>query len=81
MEKRLKLSLKRIKVSKKVDSYACAIRVKEEYFKRWKTVGHIPREISRHIHYFTKTERNFIKSTKFRSSQMPAGGPATRRPL
>ena len=81
MEKRLKLSLKRIKVSKKVDSYACVIRVKEEYFKRWKTVGHTPREMSRHVYYFTKTECNFIKSTKFCSSPMPAGGPATRRPL
>ena len=41
MKKRLKLSLKGVKRSfKKVDSYACAIRAKEEYFKRWRTVGH-----------------------------------------
>ena len=53
MEKRLKFSLKRVKVQKKkkVDLYACVICATEEYFKRWKTVEHIPREISRHVYY------------------------------
>ena len=29
---------------------------KNQFFNSWKTVGHIPREISRHVCYFIKTE-------------------------
>ena len=42
------------------------------------TVGHILREIFRHIFYFIKTEGDFVNgtviSTKFRPSPTPAGG-------
>ena len=31
--------------------YACAIKARHSYFVGWKTVGHIPREISRYIFY------------------------------
>ena len=44
------------KESIKVDPYACAIRVKERFFEAMKTAGHIPREISRHVYFFVKTE-------------------------
>ena len=77
-EMRLKLSSKLTKVQKKNDPYACAIRAKEEYFKGWKTVGHIPREISRHVCFFIKSEGGSVNgtviSTKYRTSPIPAGG-------
>ena len=77
-EMRLKLSSKLTKVRKKIDPYGCAIRAKEEYFKGWKTVGHIPREISRHVYFFIKSEGGSVNgtviSTKYRTSPIPAGG-------
>lgn len=78
MDKKLKLNLKRFKVPKKADPYACAILAQEGYFQGWKTVGIIPREISRQICYFTKTEGVYVKekviSTKLRPSPIPVGG-------
>ena len=51
---------------------------KEGYFKRWKTVGHIPREISRHVYYFIKTKGGFVNETmtsrKFHPSLISPGG-------
>ena len=38
--------------SKLIDPYACAIKRKNRYFAAWETVGHIPREISRHVYFF-----------------------------
>ena len=38
--------------SKAVDPDACAINKKNQYFDVWDTVGHIPREISRHDYHF-----------------------------
>ena len=73
-----KVKLETNKSSKKNDPYACAIRAKEEYFKGWKTFGHIPREISRHVYFFIKSEGGFVNGTviptKYRTSPMPAGG-------
>ena len=34
------------------DPYSCAIEAKHEYFTGWKTVGHIPRQISRYVYFF-----------------------------
>ena len=74
----VKVELETNKSSKKIDPYACAIRAEEEYFKGWKTVGHIPREISRHVYFFYKIRGRFcqwdIISTKYRTSPIPAGG-------
>ena len=36
------------------DSYSCAIKAKDKYFRGWKMVGHIPREILRHVYFFIK---------------------------
>ena len=36
------------------DPYSCVIKVKHEYFTGSKTVGHIPREISRYVIFFIK---------------------------
>ena len=60
------------------DQYECAIRAKDKFFDGWKTVGHIPREISRHVYYFIKTEGGSVTgtviSTKHRPSPIPSGG-------
>ena len=40
----------KIQSFKKVDPYVCVVRAKEEYFKGWKTVRHILREICRHVY-------------------------------
>ena len=45
---------------------------------RLKTVGHVPREISRHIFFFLKEENGkvggFVYSTQYLPSSIPAGG-------
>lgn len=38
------------------DPYACAIKIKREYFVGWKTIAHVPREISRYVSFFIKQE-------------------------
>ena len=64
------------KESIKVDPYACAIRVKERFYGAMKTV--IPRDISRHIYFFIKTEDGSVSgkvlSVKYRPSPIPSGG-------
>ena len=71
----VKVELETNKSSKKIDPYP--IRAKEEYFKGWKTVGHIPREISRHVYFFIKSEGGSVNdtviSTKNRTLAIPAG--------
>ena len=44
------------KSSLEVDPYTCAIKIKNRFFDSLITVGHISREISRHAHFFIKTE-------------------------
>jgi len=60
------------------DPYSCAIKAKHEYFVGWKTVGHIPREISRYVYFFIKEEggtiRGKLKSLKYKASPIPSGG-------
>ena len=55
-----------------VDPYACAIKIKNRFFDSLITVGHIPREISRHVHFFIKAEGGqvigHIKSLTYRPS-------------
>ena len=74
----VKVELETNKSSNKIDPYACVIRAKEEYFKGWKTVGHIPREMSRHVYFFIKSEGGSVNgtviSTKYRTSPIPTGG-------
>ena len=51
---------------------------KINFFNSRKTVGHIPREVSRHVYYFIKTEGSFVNgsviSTKYRPSLIQSGG-------
>ena len=66
------------KFSLDVDPYACAIKIKNCIFDSLITVGHIPREISRHLHFFIKTEAGtvigHVKSLTYRPSPIPSGG-------
>ena len=60
------------------DPYACAIKTKNPYFNDWKTVGHIPREISRYVYFFIKEKNGNVsgtpKSLKYKPSPIPSGG-------
>ena len=60
------------------DPYACAIKTKNSYFSDWKTVGDIPREISRYVYFFIKEENGNVsgttKSLKYKSFPIPSGG-------
>ena len=65
------------KSSKEIDPYACAIRIKNHFFENWMTVGHIPREISRHCYYFIKEGGSIsghLLSINYKVSPIPAGG-------
>ena len=67
-----------IKKSLAHDPYSCAIKAKHEYFTGWKTVGHIPREISRYVYFFIKQKGGRVygklKSLKYKPSPIPSGG-------
>ena len=58
--------------------FCCAIKAMVDKPPRLKTVGHVPREISRHIFLFLKEENGkvdgFVYSTQYQPSPIPAGG-------
>ena len=62
----------------RIDPYACAIKVKNVFYDVWDTVGHIPREISRHTYFFLTEEGGqvcgTVMSVVYRSSPIPGGG-------
>ena len=63
--------------SKLIDTYAGAIKIKHKFFDTWLTVGHIPREISRHCYFFLKEGGNItghLICTNYKVSLIPAGG-------
>ena len=66
------------KFSLEVDPYARAIIIKNRFFDSLITVGHILREISRHLDLFIKTEDGkvivHVKSLTYRPSPIPSGG-------
>ena len=63
---------------KKIDPYCCAIKAMVDIPPRLKTVGHVPREISRDIFYFLKEKNGkvdgFVYSMQSQPSPIPAGG-------
>lgn len=65
-------------VSKRIDPYCCAVKAMAGNPIQLRTVGHIPREISRHVYFFLKEENGkvdgLVYSTKYRPSPIPAGG-------
>ena len=66
------------KFSLEVDPYALAIKIKNRFFDSLTTVGYTPREISRHFHFFIKTEGGkvigHVKSLTYRPLPIPSGG-------
>ena len=58
--------------------YTCAIKIKNHFFDSLVTVGHIPCEISQHVHFFIKTEGSkvigHVKSLTYGPSPIPSGG-------
>ena len=57
------------------DPYSQAIKTK--HFTGWKSIGHIPCEISQYIYFIIKQESGraykTLKSLKYKTSQIPAG--------
>ena len=60
-----------------IDPYACAVKIKNNYFEHLLTVGQIPREISRHIHFLIKKEcgrvHGYIELLVYTALPIPAG--------
>ena len=74
---RVKVEKETSGTSKSIDPYACAIKIKNRFFDNWITVGHIPREISRHSYFFMKEGgeiSGYLVSTNYKPSPIPAGG-------
>ena len=78
MGEKVTVEMETKKFSLEVDPYACAIKIKNRFFDSLITVGHIPREISRQLHFFIKTEDGkvigHVKSLTYRPSPIPSGG-------
>ena len=78
LNEEVKVELEKNTISLSTDPYACAIKIKNPYFNDWKTVGHIPREISRYVYFFIKQESGNVsgtlKSLKYKPSPIPSGG-------
>ena len=64
--------------SKRVDPFCCAIKTLFNSSRKLETVGHIPREVSRHVYFFIKEEGGRVDgsvlSTSYRPSPIPSGG-------
>ena len=73
----VKVEIETNKSSKSINPYSCAIKIKHMLFDTWLTVGHIPREISRHCYFFLKEGGNItghLICTNYKVSPIPAGG-------
>ena len=74
----VKVELEKNTRSLSTDRNACTIKTKNPYFNGWKTVGHIPREISHYVYFFIKEENENVsgtlKSLKYKPSPSPSGG-------
>ena len=51
---KMKVEIETKKSTKSIDPYACPIKIKHKFFDTWLTVGHIPRDISRHCYFFSQ---------------------------
>ena len=74
---KVKVEIETNKLSKSIDPYVCAIKIKHMFFDTSLTVGHIPREISRHSYFFPKEGGNItghLICTNYKVSPIPASG-------
>ena len=78
VNEKVKIEIETNQSSIAIDPYACAVKAKEKYLDRWKTVGLVPREISRYICFFIKKENGTftgnVKSLNYKPSPIPSGG-------
>ena len=73
---RVKVEKETSGTSKSIDPCACAIKIKNRFFDNSITVGHIPRDISRHCYFFMKEGgeiSGYLVSTNYKPSPIPAG--------
>ena len=66
------------KGSFKIEPYCCEAKAMVRNSTKLVTVGHIPREISKHVYFFLKEKggikKGFVFFTKYGFSPIPAGG-------
>ena len=78
VNEKIKIEIETNKSSIAIHPYVCAVKAKEKYFDGWKTVGYVPREISRYIYFFIKKEKGKItgnvKLLNCNLSPIPSGG-------
>ena len=78
VNEKVKIEIETNQSSIAINPYAYAVKSKEKYFDGWKTVGHVPREISRYIYFFIKKENGKItgnvKSLNYKPLPIPSGG-------
>ena len=70
IDEEVKVELETNTKSLSTDPHAFAIKTKNPYFNDWKTVGHIPREISPYVGNVSGT----LKSLKYKPSPISSGG-------
>ena len=73
----VKVELETDAKSLSTDPYTCAIKARHSYFVSWKTVWHIPREISWYVYFLIKEENGKVFGTlkllKYKASPIPSG--------
>ena len=78
VNEKIKIEIETNQSSIAIYPYACAVKGKEKYFDGWKTVGHVPRDISRYIYFFIRKENGkttgSVKSLNYKPSPIPSGG-------
>ena len=74
---KVKIEIETNQSSIAIDLYAWVVKGKEKYFDGWKSVGHVPREISRNIYIFIKKENGKmtgnVKLLNYKPSPIPSG--------
>ena len=77
VNKKVKIEIEPNQSSIAIDPYAFAVKAKEKYFDGWRTIAHVPREISRYIYFFIKKENGKItgnvKSLNCKPSPISSG--------
>ena len=73
----VKVELETDAKSLSTDPYTCAIKARHSYFVGWKTVWHIPREISWYLYFLIKEENvkafGTLKLLKYKASSILSG--------
>ena len=77
VNEKVKIEIETNQSSIAIDPYTCAVKAKDKYVDGWKTVGDVPREISRYIYFSIKKENGKItgnvKSLNYKPSPIASG--------